>query len=100
MVNTPARPYFPAPPLDYNPRYLAEIVREFSVFVAQIQNPGEALHSSLGLTGLPTSEAAAELAVGTVYNDNGILRIVTRYIARPIGQSGIGYVGDVTITVA
>jgi hypothetical protein len=34
-------PYFPNPPETYNQQYLSEVIRAFSLYVQQIQNPGE-----------------------------------------------------------
>ena len=34
-----SRPYFPIPPSGYDQRYFTEVLRSFSVFLEQIQNP-------------------------------------------------------------
>ena len=36
-----SRPYFPIPPDQYQRTYFAEVIRAFSVFLEQIQNPGD-----------------------------------------------------------
>ena len=43
-------PFFPIPPNQYTPQYFAEIVRAFSLYMEQIQNPGEGRHTKLVLT--------------------------------------------------
>jgi len=80
-VNVPA-PYFPTPPNDYDPAYMAQVIRAFAVFVQQVNNPGAAVFATLQLIRLPTfaTNAAAitgGLAVGDVYKTaTGELRIV------------------------
>ena len=42
MSRINAIPYFPNAPREYNQQYIAEIVQaSFSVYVQQVQNPGE-----------------------------------------------------------
>jgi hypothetical protein len=69
-----AAPFFPAPPGSYDPRYMAELVRNFALFVEQSRNPGPVRASELVLPSLPTS--ATGLASGTVWNDAGTLKVV------------------------
>jgi hypothetical protein len=68
-------PFFPVPPQVYDQRYFSELIRAFSVYVAQQNNPGEGRNTTLVLTNLPTS--ASGLEVGSVYNDSGTLKVVT-----------------------
>ena len=35
------RPFFPVPPQQYMQNYFAELVRSFSVYLEQMQNPGD-----------------------------------------------------------
>jgi len=79
--NSPA-PFFPAPPDAYNRQYMAQVVRAFAVFVQQVNNPGDAIFTTLRLTSLPTyADNAAAVAGGLVEGDvyktsAGALRIV------------------------
>ena len=79
--NSPA-PFFPTPPTEYNRQYMAQLVRAFAVFVQQVNNPGDAIFTTLKLTALPTfaNNAAAitgGLIAGDVYKTStGELRIV------------------------
>ncbi len=79
--NSPA-PFFPTPPGEYNRQYMAQLVRAFSVFVQQVNNPGDAIFTTLRLTALPVyaNNAAAitgGLIAGDVYKTStGELRIV------------------------
>lgn len=51
--NMPA-PYFPAPPVQYDQRYFAQLIRAFAVFVQQVNNPGPIRGTTLTLN--PTGE--------------------------------------------
>ena len=50
-------PYFPLPPEAYEPQYLAEVTRAFSVYAQQMNTPGPWRATSLTLT--PTGDATA-----------------------------------------
>lgn len=79
--NSPA-PFFPTPPGEYNRQYMAQLVRAFSVFVQQTNNPGDAIFTTLRLTALPiyannAAAVAGGLIAGDVYKTStGELRIV------------------------
>ena len=45
-------PFFPTPPEEYDQQYMSELVRAFSVYLTQMQNPGEGRHTGLALTNL------------------------------------------------
>lgn len=82
MPSSSPAPFFPTPPGEYNRQYMAQLVRAFSVFVQQANNPGDAIFTSLKLTALPTyANNAAAIAGGLIANDvyktsTGELRIV------------------------
>lgn len=75
-------PYFPLPPQAYEQRYFSEIVRAFSVYLTQSQNPGTAVFNTLNLLNLPLHESNAAavtggLSINDVYKTStGELRIV------------------------
>lgn len=50
-------PYFPIPPENYNPQYLAEVTRAFAVYAQQMNTPGPWQATTLTLT--PTGQATA-----------------------------------------
>lgn len=54
------KPQFPLPPPQYDQRYLAEIVRAFSLFLEQNQNPGEQRATTMTFTDLPTNDFGLE----------------------------------------
>lgn len=75
MSRNLAQPIFGVPPREYDPRYMADLVRAFAVFQQQTQNPGEGRHTGMVLTNLPTSPTGLES--GTVYVDgSGFLKVV------------------------
>jgi hypothetical protein len=82
MPSSSPAPFFPTPPDEYNRQYMAQLVRAFSVFVQQANNPGDAIFATLRLTDLPVyANNAAALAGGLIAGDvyktsTGELRIV------------------------
>ena len=82
MASNNPVPYFPVPPADYNRNYMSQLVRAFSVFAQQVNNPGPVVATSLRLTDLPVyannaAALAGGLAVSDVYRTStGELRIV------------------------
>ena len=89
-------PYFPVPPAEYNPAYFAEIVRAFSVYLAQQQNPGEGRNTFTVFTALQQSDVGLE--VGSVYRHGNQLLVVLPNISSPSGVSATASVGSVTVT--
>jgi hypothetical protein len=41
MSRNLVRPFFPEPPREYSNRYFSELVRSFSTYLVNMQNPGE-----------------------------------------------------------
>lgn len=82
MSNQITLPYFPTAPQNYDQRYMTEVVRSFSIYLQQAQNPGTAVFNTLNLLNLPTyadnaSAVSGGLAVNDVYKTaTGELRIV------------------------
>ena len=82
MPSSSPAPFFPTPPGEYNRQYMAQLVRAFSVFVQQANNPGDAIFATLRLTDLPVyannpAALAGGLIAGDVYKTStGELRIV------------------------
>jgi hypothetical protein len=90
-------PYFPVPPQDYQQRYFAEVIRAFSVFAEQQQNPGEGRNTFTVFTALQTDDY--ELESGAVFQQDGFLKVSLSYSPHVRGVSGTGHVGSVTVTV-
>ena len=82
MPSSSPAPFFPTPPVEYNRQYMSQLIRAFSVFVQQSNNPGDAIFTTLRLTALPIfANNAAALAGGLIAGDvyktsTGELRIV------------------------
>ena len=95
-------PFFPVPPEEYNQEYMAEIMRSFSVYLTQIQNPGEGRNTTLSLKNLQTDDQG--LAPGELfeYRDaSGMMGFVKIALANTSNLRGIeatGGVGSVTVT--
>lgn len=67
-------PVLPLPPLEYDTRYMDNLIRLLNFYIVQQDNPGRIRGSDLNLSALPTS--ATGLAPGDVWNDTGTLKIV------------------------
>lgn len=82
MANAISLPYFPNAPLEYDQRYMSEVVRAFSIYLQQAQNPGDVVFNTLNLLNLPVYEDNASavsggLAPNDVYKTStGDLKIV------------------------
>ena len=89
------RPFFPVPPSTYSQSYLAEIVRSFSVYLDQQQNPGEGRHTQLTLTNLQTDDVGLE--IGALFQQDGFVKIVQLHSPHVRGSSALGSTGSVTV---
>jgi hypothetical protein len=90
------RPYFPIPPRDYDQAYLNEVIRSFSVFIQQIQNPGDARHTELTLTGLQSNDQGLE--TGALFEVDGFVKISRSFNPHVGGVGATGSTGSVTVT--
>ena len=95
-------PFFPVAPQQYDPTFMSEVIRAFSVFLDQYQNPGDARNTTLTLTNLQTDDLGLEVGSVFEYRDvsgmMGNLKIVTADRSHTRGNSATGAVGSVTIT--
>jgi len=98
MSRSLVAPLFPNAPKEYDQRYLAEIVRAFSVYIQQSQNPGDLRATVLTLTNLQTDDYGLE--PGAVFQQDGILKISLLYQPSPRGVSAAASVGAVTVTIS
>ncbi len=69
-----APPSLPLAPGDYNPEYFNQLIRALNVYLNQIGSTTPIVIDQLTLLALPTSPVG--LRPGTVYNDDGTLKIV------------------------
>lgn len=91
-------PFFPLPPAEYDQAYLNEIVRSFSVYLQQIQNPGAGRNTNIVLTNLQTDDTGLE--VGALFQQAGFVKITLANMPHVRGQSATGSVGSVTVTIS
>lgn len=90
-------PFFPRPPHAYDPEYFAEFLRAFSVYMLQMQNPGEARATFIVLTDLQTNDQGLE--VGAVFQVDGVLHVSLSNKPFVAGTEMTASVGSVTVTV-
>jgi len=94
-------PFFPVPPEEYQQEYMAEIMRSFTVYLNQMQNPGEGRNTRLTLTDLQTDDQG--LAPGGLFQYRdvagmmGSVKIAVADISNLRGNSVTGAVGIVTV---
>ena len=91
-----ALPTFPVPPVDYDPGYFSEIVRAFTVYLQQQQNPGEGRATNIVLTVLIFIDQGLE--PGALFHRDGVVHVTLQNIAALGGVSGTGSIGTVTVS--
>ena len=64
----------PLEPSTYDPEYFNQVIRALNVYFRQLDSTTPVVIDRLTLLALPTS--AIGQRAGTVYNDNGVLKIV------------------------
>ena len=92
------RPFFPVPPPQYMQNYFAELVRSFSVYLDQMQNPGDIRGTQLTLTELQTDDVGLE--TGALFQHDGFVKITQLDTASVRGSGGTGQVGQVTVVIS
>ncbi len=96
MSRNLVRPFFPVAPFEYKQEYFAEVVRSFSVYLENMQNPGEGRHTALVLTNLQTDDSGLEN--GALFQQNGFVKIALINMPHVRGQQATGSVGSVTVS--
>ena len=89
------RPFFPVPPQQYMQNYFAELVRSFSVYLEQMQNPGDLRATTLTLTDLQTDDSGLE--TGALFQQDGFVKITRINVPHARGLFATGQVGQVTV---
>ena len=92
------QPLFPTPPEGYNQQYQIEVVRAFSVFLQQVNNPGPWQASSLTLPNLQTDNVG--LPLGGVFQYGDELRITVANLPYARGSQATGAVGQSTVVIS
>jgi len=90
------QPLFPNPPEKYEPRYQTEVMRAFSVFLQQVNNPGPWQASALTLPNLQTDNVG--LPLGGIFQYGDELRITVANLPYARGSQATGAVGQATVT--
>ena len=96
MSRNLVRPFFPEPPREYSSRYFSELVRSFSTYLLNMQNPGEGRNTFGVFTNLQTDDSGLE--TGAIFNHGGYVKITQENTPHVRGSAGIGSVGSVTVT--
>ena len=91
------RPFFPVPPQQYMQNYFAELVRSFSVYLEQMQNPGDLRATTLTLTDLQSDDVGLE--TGALFQSGGFVKIALSNSPNLRGSVGTGQVGQVTVAI-
>lgn len=91
-------PFFPVAPQQYDQQYFAEVVRAFSVYLEQMQNPGEGRNTFMVLTNLQTDDSGLE--TGALFQQDGFVKITLINTPHVRGSTGTGAVGSVTVTTS
>ena len=68
-------PRLPEAPQQYDPQYMADLLRALEIFISQERTPGEMRGTKITLTELPTSSSGLES--GALFNDSGTVKIVS-----------------------
>ena len=68
-------PRLPEAADQYDPQYMADLLRALEIFISQERTPGEMRGTKITLTELPTSSSGLE--TGALFNDSGTVKIVT-----------------------
>jgi hypothetical protein len=89
-------PFFPVAPQEYDQVYMDEVVRAFSVYLQQMQNPGEGRNTQLVLTNLQTDDVGLE--TGALFQQSGFVKITLIDTPHVRGSSATGGVGTVTVS--
>ena len=91
-------PFFPIPPGQYDPQYFATLVRNFAVYLDQIQQAGEGRLTGLVLTNLQVGDSGSE--VGALFNDGGYVKVCESHSPHLGTNVMTGTVGAVTVVTS
>lgn len=95
MSRNLVRPFFSIPPTTYSQSYFSDLVRNFSVYLDQQQNPGEGRNTTIVLTNLQQDDY--QLETGALFQQNGFVKITQLNSPNVRGSSALGSVGTVSV---
>ena len=90
------KPYFSVPPGQYDQTYFSQLVQSFSFLLEQLQNPGDARHTTVTLTHLQTNDQGLE--PGALFQQDGFVKITQENAPHVAGIAAIASVGSVSVT--
>lgn len=99
MSKALSTPFFPTPPSAYEARYFAEVTRAFALFAEQLRTPGPERATTITLTNLQSGNDVG-LAVGTVFEVDGFLKITRPNNPHVAGATAEGAVGSVMVAIS
>mgnify|MGYP003644966281 FL=1 len=91
-------PYLPIPPDEYNQQYFAEVLRSYSTYLQNMQNPGEGRNTFTVFTNLQSDDS--NLEYGAVFEHDGQLRVPLAHSPYVRGSQATTAVGAVTVTIS
>ena len=94
MVSRTPAPFFGTPPTEYSQRYMNDLVRAFAQFVELERNPGEGRFTFAVFTDLQDNDLGLE--AGSLYQQDGVIKVSRANVANPLGSALIANVEDVT----
>jgi|TARA_R110000744_G_scaffold83648_1_gene163794 hypothetical protein len=97
-------PFFPKAPQEYDKNYMEQVVLSFSLYLEQMQNPGEGRNTRLVLTDLPLSDQGLEVGSLFQYRDAaglmGVVKITVEDQPNLLGISSTSGVGAVAVVIS
>ena len=91
-------PYFPIHHMEYDQRYFSEVLRSFSTYLQQMQNPGEGRNTFSVFTTLQTDDYGLE--PGTIFNHAGYVRVPLENSPYVRGSGATASIGTITVITA
>lgn len=88
-------PFFPLPPAEYQQRYFSEVLRAYSIYLENMQNPGEGRNTFTVFTALQKDDSGLE--TGAVFNHGGYLKVSELNKPHVRGVSGATATGSLVI---
>jgi len=95
-------PFFPKAPQEYDRNYMEQVVLSFSLYLEQMQNPGQGRNTRLVLTDLPLSDQGLEVGSLFQYRDasGAFVKITVADQTNLLGLSANGNSGGVTVVIS
>ena len=89
-------PTLPVAPSQYDSNFMSQLIRALTSYFNLLDSTTPIQVDSIILSGLPTNGAG--LAIGSVYNDDGTLKIVVSYRAYAASLKATASIGNISVT--